>query len=220
MDPITMSLLAQGGIGAAQMIGGLAMKAPKRPVYTPSAATQEAVRLTEQEANSSLMAGQSQMQDQIQATAANTMNSVQRSASSSSDILNAAGAVQAQSNRSLSDLVRMSAQDKARRRGLHLGSLSRLGQEQNQAFQINQMEPYQNANAAKSALFSSGMQTLGDAGSSYARYKQMQNGIQTQQHLTPSAYQIPPTLSQLAMENNNDFSLSRLERYLTTQNGY
>jgi hypothetical protein len=174
VDPITMMALAQGGIGLAQMIGGALTKVPDRPKYQPAQATQQAVNMAERESNASVMPGYAQATQQINQNTANAVNTVAQNASSSSDIMNAAGAAQVRGNMSLSDLVRANMQDKARRKGVHLQTLGQLAAEQNKAWQINEQQPYLDAAQARSALFGGGMQTLSGGISDYAAFAQMQ----------------------------------------------
>ena len=202
MDPITLAALAQGGIGLAQMVGGMVTNVPSRIKYQPAAATQQAVNMAEREANASLMPGYAQAQQGINQNAANAVNTVAQNASSSSDILNAASGAQTMANRSLSDLVRMNMQNKAHRRGVHLQTLGQLAREQNHAFQINEIQPYQEAAQTKSALLGGGLQTLTDAGSQYAAIAQLQAGQPREKNIIshPTA---PNSLSYVDMINGN-----------------
>jgi hypothetical protein len=155
--------ILQGGIGLAQLIGGAATKTPDRPQYAPPAALSEMVSNANREASASMMPGQVQAQQQVRTNSANAINNVQQNATSSSQMLNAIGAVQLGENRSLTDLYLQSLSFKDRARMRQQQALSGLAQAQNQAFQTNQMQPYEQALATKSALFGAGMQTTGDA---------------------------------------------------------
>ena len=163
MDPVTLMTLIQGGVGLSQMLGGALTNAPERPTYKPTQALSEIVNTTRTEANSAIVPGQAQMQDAIRTSTANTINNVQRNSTNSADILAAASAAQMGENRSLSQLYQQNLNYKDRARARHMQALSSLSQAQNQAWQYNQQQPYENSMAAKSALFSSGMQTTGDA---------------------------------------------------------
>ena len=172
-DPITLSMLASGAISGAQLLGGALTKV-ERPTYTPAAATTQAVNIAERESNATLAPGYAQYKQGIEQNAANAVSAVQRNATSSSDVLAAAGAAQGMANRSMSDLVRMSMQDRVRRKNTHMQTLQQLAREQNHAFQVNSMEPYQNSAATKSALLGAGLQGLSSTIGDYAAYKQMQ----------------------------------------------
>jgi choline dehydrogenase-like flavoprotein len=179
--------LAQAGIGLSQLIGGALTNVPDLPTYQPTQATQQAVNMAEREANASLMPGYAEATQQINQNTSNAVNTVAQNASSSSDIMNAAGAAQVRGNMSLSDLVRANMQDKARRKGVHLQTLGQLAAEQNKAWQINEQQPYLDAAATKSALMGAGLQTLTDAGSQYAAYAQMQPPKQKEVVSLPTA---------------------------------
>ena len=163
MDPVTLMTLIQGGVGLSQMFGGALTNSPERPMYKPPQALSEIVNLASREANATVMPGQAQMQDQVRATTANAMNYVQRNSSNTADALAAASAAQVGENRLLGQLYQQNLNYKDRARARHMQALSSLSQAQNQAWQYNQQQPYENSVAAKSALFSSGMQTTGDA---------------------------------------------------------
>ncbi|WP_017731261.1 hypothetical protein [Nafulsella turpanensis] len=219
MDPITIISLAQGGIGLAQMAGGALTKTPKRPEYKPAAAIVEAEQTAERESNASLMPGYAQAQQGIQQSAANALQNVTKTAQSSGDILNSVGGIQGMQNRSLSDLVRMNMQDKARRKAVHMQSLGALAGEQQRAFQYNEAEPYQNAIQTKSALFGGGLQTLSDAAANYSAYAQMKQGQPQQKevtHLPAAPAPVGYTLSD--MVNNSEAML--ISNLLKRVNGY
>lgn len=173
MEPITMAMLANGAISGAQLLAGALTKVD-RPEYTPAAATTQAVNMAEREANASLMPGYSHYQQGINQSAANAINNVAQNATSSSDILNASGSILGMQNRSLSELVRMNMQDRVGRKNTHMHRLQQLAREQNHAFQVNSMEPYQNSAATKSALMGAGLTGLTSTIGDYAAYKQMQ----------------------------------------------
>jgi hypothetical protein len=155
--------MIQGGVGLAQLIGGAATKAPDRPQYAPPAALSEMVSNANLEANASMMPGQAQMQQQVRTNSANAINNVQQNATSSSQMLNAIGAINQSENRGMNDIYQQSLSFRDRARSRQMQALSALAGSQNQAFQTNQMQPYQDAVATKSALFGAGMQTTGDA---------------------------------------------------------
>ena len=205
MDPITLAALAQGGIGLAQMVGGIATKAPDRPKYSPAPAIQQAVNLAEREA-SAIMPGYGHATQQINQNTANAVNTVAQNASSSSDILNAAGGAQTRANMSMSDLVRMSMQDKARRRGVHLQTLGQLANEQNKAWEYNQRRPFEEAREVRSSLLGGGLQTLTNAGSQYAAIAQMQAGMPQEKTITPlptAPHSVGYNLSDMVNINQN-----------------
>ena len=170
---VPYAAMIQAGLGLGQMIMS-ANQTANRPEYKPPRAIIEAKNIAEREANATLMPGQAQMQNQIQANSANSISHLQKASKSTADIINGVGAIQAQENRSLTDLYLQSLSYKDRARNRQMQALSGLANAQNQAWEYNQQQPYEYAMASKSALLGAGLQTSMDAVAGIGAHMQQQ----------------------------------------------
>jgi hypothetical protein len=116
-------------------------------------------------ANSSRLPGQSNIENQIGANSANSINAAMQGAGSSADVLASLGNTQNNTNNALNNLAIEGAQNQNMNRDKLAGANESLAQYRDQAFDYNKNEPYQQAYARKMAL-----QTAANAN--------LQNGLQ------------------------------------------
>jgi hypothetical protein len=162
--PLAAILAAtQGTIGLSQMIGGFLTKTPDRPEYAPPQALSEMVNTANREANASMMPGQAQMQQRIQAATSNMVNSAQQNATSSSQLLNSAAAAQVAENRSLTDLYLQSLSFKDRAMMRRQQALLGMAQAEDRAWDYNKNQVFQDKMSTKAGLLGAGLQTTTNA---------------------------------------------------------
>lgn len=155
MPPILLPALFQGGLSLIQMIRGLGMN-PQRPTYTiPQEVTD---KLNQQQVNlNARSAGAGRAQENLFANQATTLQNASQAGGGAANQLLAGAMSQAQSNRGFQDLAAGERDDYQRRLGNLGQAQSEMGSYRDRAFDINKMQPYQDAAATKSALIQSGL---------------------------------------------------------------
>lgn len=145
----------------------------ERPEYEIPQEIEQQLGLRQQLLNAR-MPGARAAERNIQEAQAQSMYGAQQAGSDSASLLAAAAGSQGTSNRSLRDLQIREAQDYERRvQGLERAQGVMAGY-RDKEFQINQMDPYQEASATRSALIEGGIQNISSAlGDTSARLGKM-----------------------------------------------
>lgn len=158
MPPLLLPALFQGGLSLIQMMRGLSMN-PQRPTYNIPQEVQD--KLGQQQVNlNARSAGAARAQDNLFANQATTLQNAQQAGGGASNQLLAGAMSQAQSNRGFQDLSSGERDDYQRRLGNLGQAQSEMGSFRDRAFEINKMQPYQDAAATKSALIEGGIQNM------------------------------------------------------------
>jgi hypothetical protein len=147
-------------LGGAQLLSGIFGKKPERPKYRIPGEAQESLDSARTLANNTVRPGNEEAVTQINQDAANATNSAQRVTGNQTQILGAqdrAGLIKSRAmlnNNALNSSFKYNAK-------LNLqNSLKDFAQYRDKAFQLNQMQPYQDKAQTKGALISSGIQNL------------------------------------------------------------
>ena len=175
--------LVKAGLGIYQTIRGSRMN-PKRPTYEIPGQVGEELAMSRQEAYGR-MPGALYAQDRINENTASGQYALQRGVTNSSQLLSGIAQLQMQRNIASRGLMESEANDSFRRTQNLRRSLGVMATYKDKQFQLNKMEPYQDAARTKAALIQSGLinsfSGLGEAGSSMMmadyRNKQQQSGI-------------------------------------------
>jgi hypothetical protein len=156
MGPALLPLL----LGGAQLLGGIFGKKPKRPTYRIPGEAREALSTAKMLSNNTTRPGNEEAVTQINQDVANAGNAAQRVTDNQTQILGAqdrAGLIKSKAmlqNNALNSNFRYNAK-------LNLqNSLNNFAQYRDKAFQINKMQPYQEAAQTKGALISGGIQNI------------------------------------------------------------
>lgn len=145
----------QSGLGIYQAIRGSAMK-PKRPTYEIPEETKEDLAISRREANAR-MPGMAYAEDRLDQNAAAGRYGLTRAATNSSQVLSGLAGIQLQSNIAERGLMESEANDHYRRLANLRRSLSNMASAKDRQFQLNEMEPFQDAARTKAALIQSGL---------------------------------------------------------------
>lgn len=161
---LAVMALAQAGISAAKGVqqSNLANKInPKYKPYKTSEYAKQRLGMAQQ-MYGGRMAGAGRLEDSIYTQQANTNAAINRNATSGSQALSLAGAVQGQTNQSLGDLASMEAQDKFNR-GQNLNAAYEGMIHEGEKEYDDMMMKYRDDVAAKTALRASSAQNWGNA---------------------------------------------------------
>lgn len=166
MDPFTIAAIAsaglQGVLGLGQLVGGSLMK-PQRPTYQIPDEIKNMLALRQMNLQGR-MAGASQAQRNILQSQGSTIGAYQGTLRNPNAILAGVSASQGQTNRAFTDLASMEAQDYQRRLAGLEGAQRTMANYRDQAFQINEMQPYQDESRTKAALIGAGLRNVAGAG--------------------------------------------------------
>lgn len=156
----------QGGLGAIQLLASLGIN-PKRPTYTVPQEVQD--KLSQNQVNlNARSAGAARANENIFSNQATTLQNAQQAGGGISNQLLAGAMAQANTNQALGDLSASEMEDYQRRLGNLGAAQSEMGQYRDKEFDINKMQPFQDAAAAKSALIEGGIQNLFGASQGFA----------------------------------------------------
>lgn len=157
-----MSLIAggvssgvQGLLGMGQLIGGSSMR-PKRPTYQIPKEISNMLALRQMNLRGR-MAGASYAEQNILQSQANTVGRYQNIANNPNAILAGVSASQGQANRGFQGLAVTEAQDYQRRLGGLEGAQRTMAGYRDRAFDINEMQPFQDEARTKAALIGAGL---------------------------------------------------------------
>jgi len=158
MPPVLFPSLIQGGLSAIQLLTSLGIN-PKRPTYTVPQEVQD--KLAQNQVNlNARSAGAARANENIFANQATTLQNATQAGGGISNQLLAGAMAQANTNQALGDLSASEMEDYQRRLGNLGAAQSEMGQYRDKEFDINKMQPFQDAAAAKSALIEGGIQNL------------------------------------------------------------
>lgn len=211
MPPLLMPALFQGGLSLIQMIRGMSMN-PQRPTYNIPQEVNDKLAQNQMNLNAR-SAGAGRAQDNLFANQATTIQNAQQSGGGASNQLLAGAMSQAQSNRGFENLSASEREDYQRRLGNLGQAQSEMGSYRDRAFDINKMQPYENAAATKSALIESG---LTNAFGSLQSFNPINFGQNQQQ---PASSQYFPQRSGL-MPQQQDYFNSQGTRNSSMYPGY
>lgn len=158
MPPILWPSLVQGGLSLIQLLSGAGMN-PRRPTYTIPQEVQDKLGQNQMNLNAK-SAGAGRAQENIFQNQATTIQNAQQAGGGVGNQLLAGAMAQANTNRSLADLSASEREDYQRRLGMLGQSQSEMAGYRDKAFDFNQVQPYENAAATKSALVESGIQNF------------------------------------------------------------
>ena len=162
---------------------------PRRPTYTIPQEVQDKLGQNAMNLNAR-SAGAARAQDNIFQSQATTIQNAQQSGGGVGNQLLAGAMAQANTNRSLADLSASEREDYQRRLGQLGQAQSEMAGYRDKAFDFNQVQPYENAAAAKSALIQGGIQNLFGASQGFMSLgdggNQQQNQPLTQQATAPA----------------------------------
>jgi len=198
MPPVLFPSLIQGGLSAIQLLTSLGIN-PKRPTYTVPQEVQD--KLAQNQVNlNARSAGAARGQDNIFANQASTLLNAQQAGGGISNQLLAGAMAQANTNQALGDLSTSESEDFQRRLSNLGAAQSEMGQYRDREFDINKMQPFQDAAAAKSALIEGGIQNLfgasqGLAGLGMGQSKQQSMQPMSQVSQLPTRSMLQPVQS-------------------------
>jgi len=154
--------IAQGVTGVYQTVKGnqLEKQAGERPEYEIPEEVLQALEATRTRANQTRLPGQSAIESQIKASTASTAGRMSEAAGSSSELLGALAQAGLGEQQNMMNLGIKSAQLQDQRQAELIDFLKKMGSYRDKEFQANEMNPWQEAMAASSAMKGSGMQNI------------------------------------------------------------
>jgi len=182
----------QGALGLGQLIGGMGMK-PKRPEYEIPEAQQEAMAAARMQQNAR-MPGINYANARVDQNAANSQYRLQKGATNSSQLLSGLAGIQMNSNIAARGLMGAEAGDQMRRDDIFRRSLGVMAGYQDKKWELNKMQPYQDAARTKAALIQGGLTNLaGGVNQSLSGIMagQMMQGPQAGAPMAPAAKTTP-----------------------------
>lgn len=202
MPPVLFPSLIQGGLSAIQLLTSLGIN-PQRPKYTVPQEVQD--KLAQNQVNlNARSAGAARANENIFANQATTLQNATQAGGGISNQLLAGAMAQANTNQALGDLSASEMEDFQRRLS-NLGAVqSEMGQYRDKEFDINKMQPFQDAAAAKSALIEGGIQNLFGASQGLAGLGMGQNKQQSIQPMSQVS-QLPMRSMQPVQSMNSGF---------------
>lgn len=147
-------------LGGAQLLSGIFGKKPERPKYRIPGEAREALSSARMLSNNTVRPGNEEAVTQINQGEANSTNAAQRVTGNQTQILGAndrAGLIKSRAmleNNALNANFKFNAQKNLQ------NELHTFSQYKDKAFQLNQMQPYQDRAQTKGALISSGIQNI------------------------------------------------------------
>lgn len=154
----------QSALGAGQLLfGSLMGLGDQRPKMPIPGAVQEATSLARMQAGATTRPGNEYAISQINRNQGQSINALNRSLGSSSQILAGLGQVNQNTNRALAENANQNTLFKFNATQNLQNSLARLGQYQNQQFRTNELDPYLGRQQTKNMLVGAGIQNLSGA---------------------------------------------------------
>lgn len=203
MPPVLFPSLIQGGLSAIQLLTSLGIN-PQRPKYTVPQEVQD--KLAQNQVNlNARSAGAARANENIFANQATTLQNAQQAGGGISNQLLAGAMAQSNTNQALGDLSASEMEDYQRRLGNLGAAQSEMGQYRDKEFDINKMQPFQDAAAAKSALIEGGIQNLFGASQGLAGLGMGQNKQQPMQPMSPVGQLPTRSMLQPVQSMNNGF---------------
>jgi hypothetical protein len=164
MIPLALApSIAQGVLGAGQMLGGL-LKKTKRPTMKVPDAVKRATAIAEMDANQTVRPGRDIAENAIKSGSQTALSNVSRTAGSGSDIIAAMAGIKGLQDKAMQEQDLIDVDYKVKAKETLRDQLGKMGEWQNRAFQYNEAEKYDEESATKSALTEGGIQNIVGAG--------------------------------------------------------
>ncbi len=164
MDPLTISLILSGakaGFGALQAHKGNKLaKQAVRPSYQIPSAVNQYLANAQTMAQNQRLPGQSAIEENISGSTAQGVRAAQESANNPAALMATIAALNANQNNALTDVGVKGAEMQQNNQMNLQGALQNYAGYQDKAFDINQMQPYQQKAAAATALKGAGIQNI------------------------------------------------------------
>jgi len=165
MDPLTIAALIQGIPALAQGVTGVVQGIQGRnakdnlvnPTYAPPQSAVDALGNARNQSYSMSMAGQGNMQNELEQRNASSVSDVLAGASSGVDALAALTAINRNTLGAQNQIGFQAANDYQRRQAELRQQLNNMAGYEDKAFEINTMQPFLRDSAAASALTNAGM---------------------------------------------------------------
>jgi len=167
---------AQGALGLFQAFKGSMMK-PKRPTYDIPDEIGENVSMYKNFLNAR-MAGGGYAENNIMSNQGTMLDQIRKGSVNSSQLLSMIGGVQGNTNRSFERLNQIEAEDQQRRAAGVAQARNTMARFRDKAFEMNEMQPYMDQAATKSALIGGGLRNMYGGLNSitqYGMYKELNN---------------------------------------------
>lgn len=202
MDPITMMLIAQAGVGAYQLIKGSAQMANnKRPEYQIPDEIKNNLTMAQQQALEGLPEEQRKIFiENIQRSSANAISQAQ---DRRSGLVGLTGIAQSESD-AYRNLLAMDVAARQANQAKVVAANKDMATYKDQAFEANEMEPYRFKQNQASAMVGSGMQNIFGAA----------QGAATQSIYNPKAapaQQAPAADAMVQMPIDNNFRMQSIQ---------
>lgn len=150
--------IAKAGFGLYQMVRGSAMK-PQRPTYqTPGEISENLALARQQEAGR--MPGFAYAEDRLRQQSAQGMYGLQRGVMNQNQLMSGLANIQMQTSIAQRSLMESEASDYYRRLANLQRSLQTSAQYRDKEFEINKMQPFQEAARTKAALIEGGLKNI------------------------------------------------------------
>lgn len=201
MDPLSFAIpgVLKSGLGLYQMIRGGAMN-PQRPTYEIPDTAKEELGMSRLAANGR-MPGINYAQMRIDQNAASASYRANRAATNPNQILASQAGIQMNSDIAGRGLLESEANDHQRRLMNLSRSLRMMSEFKDKEFQLNKMEPYQDAARTKAALVQGGLLNLfggvGESMTGMMAGKMMQGGQMTGQPTSTNGSSSTPLWMQM-----------------------
>lgn len=153
----------QSALGAGQLLFGTLMNNGERPKMQVPGAVQEATTIARQQAYQTVRPGNDYAVSQINRNAGQSINALNRSLGSGSQILAGVSQINQNTNQALAQNANQNSLFRFNATQNLQNSLARLGQYQQQQFQTNELQPYLTSQQTKNMLVGAGIQNLSGA---------------------------------------------------------
>jgi len=147
-------------LGGAQLLSGIFGKKPERPKYRIPGEAREALSSARMLSNNTVRPGNEEAVTQINQGEANATNTAQRVTGNQTQILGASDRAGLIKSRAMLENNALNANFKFNAQKNLQNELHTFSQYKDKAFQLNQMQPYQDRAQTKGALISSGIQNI------------------------------------------------------------
>ena len=154
MDPLTLSLIAKGVVGAGQMISG--MNKPDAPEYKIPSALKQNLALAQSAYANPYMPGEQRASDKIDLSAANALSAARDMNSGVSGV----SKVQAGTNKAKLDLAAKSAEFNRSMLDRLTAAQKDMARAQDTKWQMNEFAPYKDAMVKKENQIGAGLTNM------------------------------------------------------------
>lgn len=163
IDPVTLSLISRGTMGAAQTIGAMLNQPGERPTMTTPNAITELTNRTRKRSNQTTDGILQQQENTINQGVSDALNKVKRSTGNSSDLTGAMASIQGNANRAKQTANTAYQGRKVAYDNDFNRALQSLGQYESKNQYYNKIAPYEEAVSANNQLMQAGLGNLSDA---------------------------------------------------------